>query len=162
MDVVLTIISIICTIASAYGAYKSVKYYKKSKQLTIYANNNIALIELQKVISTFIEILKISNPARAQRGTNLAKQLQNHGENIKNSLNVLREKLSVDDYNDVQKLLSSSKIQVEAYIDSFITGTIIVNNKLVIDDQFNLCQQAFYEIQQLLKQKNEKVEEKLV
>ena len=42
-DIILTIVSAICTVVSLIGAYKSIKYYKKSKQLTVYANTNVSL-----------------------------------------------------------------------------------------------------------------------
>ena len=66
-DVILTIVSAICTVVSLIGAYKSIKYYKKSKQLTVYANTNVSLVEVQKIIATFTEILKLANTARSQR-----------------------------------------------------------------------------------------------
>lgn len=161
MDNILTIISAICTLASIIGAHKSVRYYRKSKQLTIYANTNVAFIETQKIISTFTEILKLSNPAKQQRGTNLAKQLETHGESIKTFINIMREKLSAEDFNDVKKLFSSHEMQVESYIDSFISGTVLIQGRLEIDEKFNSCQQIFYDIQQLLKKKIETVEKNL-
>ena len=160
-DIILTIVSALCTVVSLIGAYKSVKYYKKSKQLTVYANTNVSLVEVQKIVATFTEILKLANTARAQRGTNLPKQLASHGESIRDSINVLREKLSVEDFKLVEGQLSSRDIKVEAYIDSFISGDILVDGKLQIDYKFNLCQQKFYKIQQLLKKRLEEVEEKL-
>lgn len=160
-DVILTIVSALCTVVSLIGAYKSVKYYKKSKQLTVYANTNVSLVEVQKIVATFTEILKLANTARAQRGTNLAKQLASHGESIRDSINVLREKLSVEDFKLVEEQLSSREIKVGAYIDSFISGDILVDGKLTIDYKFNFCQQKFYKIQQLLKKRLEEVEEKL-
>lgn len=51
-DYVLIAISALCTFFSIIGAYKSNAYYKKSKQLSIYANTNVAFIESQKIIST--------------------------------------------------------------------------------------------------------------
>jgi len=148
MDKILTVVSALCTIVSLIGAYKSVKYYKKSKQLTIYANTNVAFIETQKIISIFTEILKLSNPAKQQRGTNLAKQLETHGESIKTSINIIREKLSVEDFNDVKRMFSSPQVQVETYIDSFISGTVLIQGRFEIDGRFNSCQQIFYDIQQ--------------
>lgn len=160
-DIILTIVSAICTVVSLIGAYKSIKYYKKSKQLTVYANTNVSLVEVQKIIATFTEILKLANTARSQRGTNLAKQLATHGESIRESINVIREKLSVEDFRLIQNQLISKEIKVEEYIDSFISGSILDEGKLVIDDKFNRCQQKFYNIQQILKKRLEEVEEKL-
>jgi len=161
MDSILTILSAICTLVSVVSAYKSAKYYKKSKQLTIYANTNVAFVETQKIISTLTEILKLSNPVKQQRGINLAKQLWTHGESIKSSINTMREKLSVEDFNDVKKLLSSRGMNVESYIDSFISGTVLTDNQFSVDIRFHSCQQIFYDIQMLLKTKIERIEEEL-
>ena len=160
-DIFLSIVSAVCTVISIIGAYKSIKYYKKSKQLTIYANTNVSLVEVQKIIATFTEILKLANTTRPQRGINLSKQLGAHGESIRDSINVLREKLSVEDFNLIEGQLLSKEMKVEVYIDSFISGAILDDGKLVIDDRFNRCQQKFYNIQQILKKRLEEVEEKL-
>lgn len=161
VDIILTIVSAICTVASVIGAYKSIKYYKKSKQLTIYANTNVSLVEVQKIITSFTEILKLSNTSKPQRGVNVSKQLAVYGESIRESINVLREKLSVEDFKSIEGQLLSKEIKVEAYIDSFISGMILNDGKLMIDDKFNRCQQKFYCIQQILKKRLEEVEEKL-
>ena len=160
-DVILSIVSAICTVFSLIGAYKSIKYYKKSKQLTLYANTNVSLVEVQKIIATFTEILKLANTTRPQRGINLSKQLEAHGETIRESINLLREKLSVEDFRLIEGQLISKEMKVEMYIDSFISGEILDDGKLVIDDRFNRCQQKFYNIQQILKKRLEEVEEKL-
>lgn len=160
-DVILSIVSALYTVVSLIGAYKSIKYYKKSKQLTLYANTNVSLVEVQKIIATFTEILKLANTTRPQRGVNLSKQLEAHGETIRESINVLREKLSVEDFRLIEGQLISKEMKVEMYIDSFISGEILDDGKLVIDDRFNRCQQKFYNIQQILKKRLEEVEEKL-
>lgn len=159
-DGVLTIIGAGCTILSIIGAYKSNIYYKKSKQLTIYANTNIAYIESQKIIATLTEMLKLGNKTR-KRGTNYIKEVSQNGESIKSSINKIRESLPVEDFNEINELLNSQQPKVEAYIDSFITGAVLVNEELVIGDDFNICQQAFCEMQLLIKKKLEIIGEKL-
>lgn len=161
VDNILTTISAISTVISIAGAFKSIKYYKKSRQLTIYANTNVAFIETQKIILVLTELLKLSNSVTKQRGLNFVKQVAAHGESIRSSINIMREKLSVEDFEDVQKFLLSPEIQVEIYVDSFISGTVLCEGKFEINEKFNLCQKAFYDIQQLLKIKIEKAEQHL-
>lgn len=48
LDVVLTIINVILAVVSAFGAWNSIKYFRKSKNLTIFAQTNKALVEVQK------------------------------------------------------------------------------------------------------------------
>lgn len=50
LDVVLTIANIILTITSGIGAYNSLRYFRKSKNLTIFAQTNKVLVEVQKNI----------------------------------------------------------------------------------------------------------------
>lgn len=149
-----------CTFVSIFGAYRSNAYYKKSKQLTLYANTNIAYIESQKIIATFPEILKLANHTR-KRGTNYIKEVSEYGEKIKISINKIRENLSVKDFAEINEILNSQQPKVEKYIDSFITGEVLVDEKLIIDDNFNKCQQIFYKIQLLIKEKLENISEKL-
>lgn len=153
-------VSIGCTIASGFGAWKSNIYYKKSKLLTLYANTNIAYIESQKIIATLTEMLKLGNIMR-KRGTNYIKEVSSYGENIKISINRIRETMPVDDFREINELLNSQQPKVEAYIDSFITGSVLVDEEFVIDDDFNTCQQVFSEMQLLIKKKLEDTSEKL-
>ena len=159
-DYLLTAISAICTAFSIIGARKSNAYYKKSKQLTIYANTNIAYIESQKIISTLTEMLKLANSTK-KRGTNYIKEVSQNGESIKISINKIRESLPVKDFKEVDELLNSQQPKIEAYIDSFITGAVLVDEKLIIDDDFNKCQQTFCNMQLLIKKKLEDIVEKL-
>lgn len=153
-------LDIVFVIGSGLGAWRSCAYYRKSRELTIYAKTNIAYIESKTIIATLIEILKLSNNTR-KRGTNYAKEVSRNGEIIKNSIIKIRENLLVKDWEDINKLLDSQEIKVETYIDSFITGSVLVNDKLIIDDNFTKCEQKFYELQILLKKKIETISEKL-
>lgn len=156
----MTIISIICTITSVIGAIKSNIYYKKSKRVTIYANTNSAYMETQKIIETLTEILKIvSEPIK--RGKNYRKEVKANGEIIKRSINKIREDLTVKDNKEVNELLDSENLKVEIYIDSFITGSVLINKDSIIDDDFYKCQDIFRELQLLIKGKLEDIGEKL-
>lgn len=159
-DYILTVISVLCTIFSIIGAYKSVAYYKKSKQLAIYANTNLAYIESQKIIASLTEMLKLAS-AKRTRGTNIVKEVSKHGESIKSSINKIRECLPVEDFYEIQGILDSQQLRIEMYIDSFITGSVLVDENFVIDDNFSKCQQKFCEMQLLIKKKIENISEKL-
>lgn len=45
------IINVILAVVSGVGAYKSLKNFRKSHNLTIYVQTNKALIEIQKMLS---------------------------------------------------------------------------------------------------------------
>lgn len=159
-DYLISGLGLVGTIFSLIGAYKANVYYKKSKQLTIYANTNIAFMESQKIIATLTEMLKLGN-AFKKRGTNYVSEVSQNGESIKVSINKIRESLPVEDYREINDLLNSQQPKVEAYIDSFITGAVLVDEKLIVDDDFNKCQQTFCDMQLLIKKKLENISEKL-
>ena len=69
--------------------------------------------------------------------------------------------MSVEDFEEIKKILNSDELKVERYINSFISGSVLLNNELIIDSDFNLCQEKFYEMQTLIKKKLEDTEEKL-
>lgn len=159
-DFVFIGISAVCTFFSINGAKKSNTYYKKSKQLTIYANTNIAYTESRKIITTLTELLKLAN-IKTKRGTNYIRSISKYGESIKTSINKIRESLPVEDFNEIKLLLNDQEPKVEEYIDSLITGTVLNEEMLLIDDDFNVCQQIFCDIQVLIKKKLELISEKL-
>lgn len=156
---VLDMINIACTIASVVGAYKSVAYYKKSRQLIIYTKTNVAYLETIKIISTFSEMLKLAN--NIKRGINCEKEVRKNGESIKNSINKIREDLPVKSSRKINELLNDTKKQAEKYIDSLIIGTVVIDGKLIIDEKFYKSQETFYEIQLFLKQQLENIESKV-
>lgn len=160
-DYLITIIGAICTILSFIGAYKSVKYYKKSKQLTIFANTNIACIESAKIIVTLSDMLKLANEARRQRGTSNIKDASIAAESIKASINKIRESLPVNDFKDVQSILYSREFKVETYIDTIIMGSLFPKEGLIWDDDFQTCQEIFCEVQLLIKEKLDKIAESI-
>lgn len=143
LDIVLTIVSVLCTFFSILGAVRSNIYYRKSRQLTMYANTNVAFMETQKIIATFPELLKLANRTR-KRGTNSVKEVAKYGENIKKSISKIRENLPVEGYKEIQGLLNTRELNIEEYIDSFITGEVLVDEKFVSDTKFTKCQKNFY------------------
>lgn len=159
-DTVLTVISVLCTIVSGFGAYKSVKYYNKNKQLTIYAHKNVAYSEIKKVIDTMTEILKLASPQQG-RGVNREKEVSRLGLNIRVSLDKIREQLSNENCDSILDILNSNKVR--DYIESLITCPVLPNKNVDIDawKRFRDCETAFYSIQNEIKKKLDESEEKL-
>ena len=159
-DYVLICVSTVCTVCSGFGAWKSNSYYKKSKQLTLYTNNNIAYTESQKIIATLTQLLELGG-SRKVRGINYSKQVTQHAVNIKLSITKIRESLTVDDYNDIKKHLNSNLFNAEEYIDSIIGNQEKNEETFTIDTAFTLCQNEFNKIQLVIKKKIEDVSEKI-
>lgn len=159
-DTVLTVISILCTIVSSIGAYKSVKYYKKNKQLTIYAHKNVAYSEIKKVIDTMTEILKQASLQQG-RGVNQKRELSRLGVSIKKSLDKIREQLSNENCDTIINTLNSNKVR--DYIESLITSPVVPNPTIDTEawERFRDCEMAFYNVQNEIKKKLDESEEKL-
>lgn len=64
-------------------------------------------------------------------------------------------------YIEIKNILKIQEFNVEQYIDSFISGAVLVDEKFEIDDEFNLCQQAFCNMQLFIKKKYEILGEEL-
>lgn len=158
-DYVFTGIGAICTLVSVCSARKASKYYKKSQNLTLFANNNVAYTESQKIVDTFTQLLKLANSKIQHRGSSIPKAVSQYGENIKKSLNIIRDKLPAEDYDEIEKILKSSSCNVEQYIDSIIACSTLEGNTFPIDENFNNAQRTFHSVQRFLKTRSEKLEE---
>lgn len=161
IDYIFTVISGICTAVSIYEAHKSCSYYNKSKKLSVFANNNAAYIESKKINSLFGDLVKLASP-KQDRGVNIQKEISNKGGAIRDSLDRIREMLSVEDYEEVEKVLCSDTINVDKYINSVVTCDKMLDNKFNIDEDFYNAQKAFSEMQKLLKRKITLTEDSLL
>ena len=84
-----------------------------------------------------------------------------NGEKIKKSINTIRKYVTSEDVEGIEKILNCEDMKVEQYIDSFITGSALVDGKFIVDEQFNKCQEIFKSINLLMKKKLEEREENL-
>ena len=58
---------------------------------------------------------------------------------------------------EIQNLLNTRELKVEEYIDSFITGEVLVDEKFVSDARFDEFQDRCHKVQLLLKKKLEDI-----
>lgn len=159
VDQACTIIGGICTLASIWGAQKSIKYYKKSRNLTLFANNNVAYSESQKIVDLFSQLLKFTKTRTRPRGSNIPKAVSQCGEDIRKSLSIIRDKVSAEDYDEIEKILHSTCYDVEKYIDSIIMCSVLENDVFEVDDKYNNAREAFKNVNRFLKRRAEILEE---
>lgn len=159
-ETVLTVISILCTIVSGIGAYKSIKYYQKNKQLMTYVHKNVAYSEIKNVIDLMTEILKRSSPHQG-RGINREKEVSQLGISIKKSLDIIREQLSNENCDTILSVLNPN--EVRDYIESLITSPVLPNKTIDTTawQQFRDCETALYNIQNEIRKKLDESEEKI-
>ena len=161
VDIVLTVINVILTFFSGVGAYKSIKYFRKSRNLTIYAQTNKALIEIQKMLSKLPEALSASNMGmRGKKGFSLQNTLCNIGQELNSSLIEIRSSLPSEYTQEFGRLQDDTSFSLQKYINSFISGEA-VTEKGINSTEYNLCQTRLVAMQDYLKRLVSETEEKL-
>lgn len=160
-DSILTGINILLTIISGIGAYKSVKYFRKSRNLTIFAQTNKALIEIQKMLIKLPEALTASNMAmRGKKGMNLQNRICNIGEELNISLTEIGANIPSEYSEKFRELQNDGIFNLQVYINSYISGEAVKIDHIDSDD-YNLCQQRLVSMQEYLKKITVETEEKL-
>ena len=88
-DIVLTIINAIATVVAVISAFRSHRYYKKSRALIDHTNMNKALVEIEKMLLRLPEALSATNKSRQKngRGYNLEKVICDIGMDLSSSYN---------------------------------------------------------------------------
>ena len=161
-DTIILVANIIITIVSGIGAYKSFRYFKKSKFITIYAQTNQALNELGEMLKMIPEALAATT--NHQRGFSVENAIRNIGTQLSGHLNEIMSALPTEYSEEFQKLQQAESFSLERYINSYIDGTaIIVENerKTLQRSSFDKCQERLRAMQAFLKQKIAEEEEKL-
>ena len=161
LDSVLTVINVILAVVSGVGAYKSLKYFRKSRNLTIYAQTNKALIEIQKMLSKLPEALSASNMGmRGKKGFSLQNTLCSIGKELNSSLIEIRSSLPSEYSQKFGSLQDDTSFSLQRYINSFISGEAVTENG-IDSTEYNLCQTRLVAMQDYLKRLVSETEEKL-
>lgn len=161
IDTILTAINVLLAIASAFGARKSLKYYRKSKNLSIYTQINKSLIEIQKMLIKLPEALSASSQSlRGKKGLSLQNTLCGIGQELNNSLMEIGADIPVEYSDDLKNLQNDGKFELQKYINSFISGEAVKENCIDGNDYY-LCQERLKEMQEYLKRKSSDVGEEL-
>ena len=159
LDIVLTVINVILAVVSGVGAFNSLKYFRKSRNLTIFAQTNKALIEIQKMLSKLPEALSASNK-RGKKGFSLQNTLCNIGQELNSSLNEIRSSLPSEYSQEFGNLQDDINFNLQRYINSYISGEAMTENG-IDSTEYNLCQIRLVAMQDYLKTKVSETEEKL-
>lgn len=161
LDIPITIINVILAIVSGLGAYKSVKYFRKSKNLTIFVQTNKALVEVQKMLIKLPEALSASNSSRrGKKGLSLHNTLCDIGRELNANLNEINSNIPAEYSDQIRQLQNKAGFNLQAYINSYISGDAVKDNGIDSED-FNSCQARLLEMQDYLKKAALETEEKL-
>ena len=161
VDVIITVINVILAVASSIGAYNSIKYFKKSHNLTIYAQTNNALVEIQKMLIKLPEALVASNVSnRNKKGFSLENTICSIGHELMNSLTEIRSSIPQEYSDEFKELENEASFQLQRYLNSYISGEAITESG-ISSLEYNLCQTRLVDMQDFLKKKTSEIAEKL-
>ena len=161
-NIILTILSIICTVISYIGAIKSFRYYYKSKQLLTLTDIKTASIEAKKISDNIIDVLKYANPQyKVPKGVSVANVLIDIGKSIKISLGEIKSKLPSTYVEKFNKILKMEEFNFEVYIDCFIIGNNVEEGTLKNDKNLRYSLEVIRNIQEELKKYIEELQEAL-
>lgn len=133
LDVVLTIINVILAVVSAFGAWNSIKYFRKSKNLTIFAQTNKALVEVQKMLIKLPEALSASNSSRrGKKGLSLHNTLCDIGKELNANLTEINSNIPTEYSDAIRQLQNKDGFILQAYINSYISGDAVQNNGILL------------------------------
>ena len=161
-DIVVLITNILIAIVSGVSAINSVRYFKKSKHITIYAQTNQALNELGEMLKMLPEALAAT--ANPKKGFSVENAIRDYGTKLSGNLNEIMSAIPTEYSNEFQKLQKDGTFILEQYINSFIDGSAIVEEnerKTLQRASFDKCQERLRAMQMFLKRKIAEEEEKL-
>lgn len=161
-DFVVLGINIIVTIVSIVGAVKSIRFFKKSKHISIFAQTNQSFNELEIMLRILPEALAAAS--RTGKGYNPENAVQEIGTAMSNHYNAIMKAIPSDYSFEFRTLQKTNTCDVEQYISSLIDGTAIVEingGKTLMRESFDKCQEQLRAMQEYLKKKISEEEEKL-
>lgn len=161
-DIAITIINVVLAIISGFGAYKSIRYFKKSKHITIYAQTNQALGEIGEMLKLLPEALEAASTNK--KGYSPENTVRDKGSKLANHLNIIMSAIPADYSEKLRELQKTGTFNLSQYINSLIDGTAVVEEngrKMLNRTSFDICQERLREMQEFLKKKIAEEEEKL-
>jgi hypothetical protein len=161
-DIVFLGLNILVTIVSIVGAVKSIRYFKKSKHITIYAQTNQSFNELEEMLRKLPEALAAAS--RTGKGYSPENAVQETGTAMANHYSTIMKAIPTGYFNEFCALQKTNTSDVEQYINSLIDGTAIIESegrKMLGRDSFDKCQEQLRAMQEFLKKKISDEEEKL-
>ena len=161
-DTVLTIINVMLVIISGVGAWKSIKYYKKNKELTVDTQATDVIDEVTQMLSILLKALEIANQKvkKRGRGTNYGAELLTCGKELIVHYQEIEKNIPARYYSNLNETLNKDGFEFLKYLNSYVSGEAMKVEGLDHND-FAKCQERLYGLQRFLKEERDKIEEKL-
>lgn len=161
-DIIVLIINIILVFISGLGAYKSIRYFKRSKHITIYAQTNQSLNEIEKMLKILPDALEAASTTK--KGVSPENTVRDIGKKLTAYLNAVMNAIPTDYSSEFRDIQKKDIFVLSEYINSFIDGTAIIEEsgrKTLDRIAFNTCQNRLREMHEFLKRKIAEEAEKL-
>ncbi len=162
LDLIILLIDIILTIISCVGAAKSVKYFRKSKHITVFAKTNKASNDLDKMISLLRDALESASIQK--RGFNSENAVRNIGKQLGVLYDSVNREIPSEYSAKFRSLQKNQGLDLPQYINSLIDGSamICVDERKTLDrHMYDLCQECLWKMQDFFKTVISDEEEKL-
>ncbi len=162
MDIIILVINMILAVISGIGAFKSIKYYKKNKELTIYAQTADIIEEVNGMLAILPQALEISTRKvkNQGRGTNYNTEIIGCGKKLVEHYQIIEKNIPMRYYDKLRRILKEGNFDFLKYINSYVSGSVLTNEGLDHND-FAKCQDRLVELQRFLREERERIEEKL-
>ena len=120
-DTVITIINVILVIISGFGAWKSIQYFKKTKELTIYTQDADVIDEVNEMLSILLKALEIANQKVKKRdrgGKNFDRGLLNCGKELIGHYQEIERNIPSRYHNNLNEILNKDGFEFIMYLNS--------------------------------------------
>lgn len=161
-DIVIMAVNVLIAIVSAIGAHNSIRYFKKSKHITIYANTNKALGEIGDMLRALPDVLAAASIEK--KGFNSENAVRDLGKELAEHYNSVMSAIPSEYSEDFRTLQKAKSFDLSKFISSLIDGTAIVEEngkKMLNRTSYDACQEKLREMQEFLKKRIALEEEKL-
>ena len=117
-------INVVLAIISGIGAFKSARYYKKSKNITNYAKTKTALSDINEMLSLLPKVLSTNGKGNS-KGYNPLKTIQKIGNDLSNHYENILNEVPISYSTELRLLQKKDNFDLGAYINSLIDGNIL-------------------------------------
>lgn len=152
MDRVFTIINAITTVIAVVSAFRSWKYYKKSRALADHTNMNKALVVIEKMLCKLPDALSATNKSRQKsgKGMNLERTIGQIGSDLNVSYLEIHSCVPSAYANNLFKLEKEGNFELQKDINSYISGEAL-NQGVLNSNDYAKCQTQLMKMQEHIK-----------
>ena len=160
-DIISIIANVILMAFSLWGAYRSCKYYDKSKYLSTHTNLSKALLEIEKMQMKVTECLSaLAQKRRYTKGYNFSKAIGSIGKDLSDSLIVFHSYIPSEYTEKLSGLERTSVFRLQKFVNDCLSEKLSDMEDL-FEKECISCQERLAVMQDFIKGQIDKAGEKL-